>query len=114
MLFNQKLVKMFLINFFLYLTEGKEPKVHIDNLFELQQLSVEFCTREIKEMIQKKTAKWREIETQHEQQGALSNFKEQEFETKIHNLEQNMQVLHEVLRQQLSEIENRTQKSKIF
>ena len=79
--------------FYLYLKEGNEPEVHIDNLFELQQLSVEFCTREIKEMIQKKTAKWREIETQHEQQGALSNFKEQEFETKIQDLEQKIQIL---------------------
>lgn len=91
--------------FFLYLKEGQEPEVHIDNLFELQQLSVEFCTREIKELIQRKTAKWREIEAQLEQQGTLSNSKEQEFETKIHDLEQNMQILHEVLQRQLQEIE---------
>ena len=76
--------------------EWNEPEVYIDNLFELQQLSIKFCTQEIKELIEKKTAKWREIETQLEQQETLTNSKEQEFETKIHYLEQNIQTLNDV------------------
>ena len=102
---QSKVSEEVLCQFLLYLTDGKEPEVHIDNLFELQQLSVEFCVHEIKEMIQKKTAKWREIEAQLEQQGTLTNSKEQEFETKIHNLEQNIQILNEVLKRQTQEIE---------
>lgn len=77
--------------FILYLTEDKKPEIHIDNLFELQQLAIEFCTSEIIEAIKRKTAKWREIEKQLENQQEISALKEQELETKIQNLERNMQ-----------------------
>ena len=53
--------------FILYLTNGKEPEIHINNLFELQRLSSEFDTQEIKGFIQNKISKWQALETQFEQ-----------------------------------------------
>lgn len=106
--------------FILYLTEGKLPEVHIDNLFELQQLSVEFCTDDIKQSIHQKIDKWREIEAKLEQ-GTLSNSREQELQTRIDILEQsiqqfqnafqhmqqNMQDLHDAFQKQSLQLLNK-------
>lgn len=92
--------------FILYLTEDKTPEIHIDNIFGLQQLAIEFGTKDIIDAIKRKADKWREIETQLENQSAISNPKEQELEAKIHVLAQNMQLLHQDLEAFKAEIRN--------
>lgn len=59
--------------FFEYLVDGKEPEIHLDNIYELKQLAKEFQISELIEKINEKFKKWREIEKTLDQQSTSSN-----------------------------------------
>ena len=85
-----------------YLKSGDKPEVHINNIFELNQLAQELGLEKITILIKEKLNKWRQFENNLENQTFEKELKQKDKD--IHDLQIHIEKLYQMLNDQSNEI----------